>query len=97
MSARPRESQASGGYVMRCKIEQQGPRAFLATVTAIPDYGSTLGTPPESESRRQTTREDAYRACAEMGFDMEARLRALGFSVRDWPPRGPTRLGDLAT
>ena len=88
MSASRKDSPVLGGYVLRCKIEEQGPRAFLATVTAIPDFGLVLGAPPESQSRRQTTREDAYSACAEMGFAMEARLRDLGFSVRDWPPRG---------
>ena len=87
MSASRSELQTLGGYVLRCKIEQQGPNAFLATVTAVPDYGSALGAPPESESRRKTTREDAFRACADMGFTFEARLRALGFSVSDWPPR----------
>ena len=75
-----------GTYVLRCKIQQQGD-SFLATVTAIPDDDCPVGTPPESESRLLASREEAFRACADIGFAMEARLLKRGLRVRGWPPR----------
>jgi hypothetical protein len=82
-----------GTYTLRCRIEERGPGSFLAIVMADPEANSPPGLMPELESRLQETREDAFRACAEMGFAMEARFLRRGLAVRGWPPR---RVGSRA-
>jgi hypothetical protein len=96
MSARPKRHPkaagfSAGSYLLNCRIEEQGPGDFLAIVTALPDTGCPPGAKAESETRRQGTREEAFRACALLGFAMEARLLRRGAQVRGWPPRGKAR------
>jgi len=87
-----RPALSAGTYVLNCKIEQHGPDDFEAIVLAVPGADCPPGTKPESETRRQGTREAAFMACAAIGFAMEARLKKRGAVVRGWPPRG-NRLG----
>lgn len=92
MSARAKrasrsDAPATGTYSLTCQIKQQGTGTFLAIVTAVPGGDCPPSAKPESESRFQKTREDAFRACAEMGFAMESRLLRMGYHVRGWPPR----------
>lgn len=84
---RPPKHPSAGTYVLKCRIEEHGPGAFLAVVTALPDGDCEPGARPESESRMHESRADAFRACAEMGFAMEERLLRRGLQVRGWPPR----------
>src|SRR5687767_9469437 len=83
-----RKARSTGTFLMQCRIEQHGPNDFDAVVVALPDGDCPPGTAPQSETRRQPSREMAFMACAEMGFAMEARLVRNGARVRGWPPRG---------